>query len=129
MGEVEKPGHNDSIRSLSKKLRMVLEIELGGKREGSKAAHLRSKMIFWVKSISTHSSWTSFRRCTHHSIISCPSAVSGPSLELMKCRILGGQTDSQNSALMASECGMGPPAVGPDINAFRGILTGRNAKS
>ena len=62
-------------------------------------------------------------------MMTLPSSEFGASLELITVRRSLGHTTSQNSALIALRSGIGPPAVGPDMNAFNGIRAGRRAKS
>lgn len=66
---------------------------------------------------------------THQSSTSSPSTRLGASDELIRTRLDGGQTFSQYSTLTDWGALVGPPALGPEMNAFKGILAGRRAKS
>ena len=53
----------------------------------------------------------------------------GAPRELTTVMFSGGHTAVQCSSATARGAGMGPPALGPDMNALSGMRAGRRAKS
>ena len=53
----------------------------------------------------------------------------GAPRELTTVMFSGGHTVFQCSSATARGAGMGPPALGPEINALSGMRAGRRAKS
>lgn len=133
IGEEEREGQMDNIRGDPNKL---------CQRVSSRTAHPvlgwvtynRSKTTFSLESTSTQLPCTLASLSIHHSInLSASTSPPGASLLLTMILLLLGHTFSHHSALIAlgwgdeeaEYGGIGPPAVGPLMNALSGIRFGR----